>query len=275
MVSPHPPLSDQESAALTSARGTFREALGALRNVTSLARSRNVGPKAILDVLADVRAGCRGLGQALDDLLKAMRPRVCEIAARELGEFLRARLTVLEAELDAARGSNMAARDRLRLEQALSQLLVELDAAHALIAMLEASVIGPTHAVEPHELLLQTYSTPPSGAHVPRTVGAVVSGPLDLQLPTRPRGLAALIGAAAEFAAEGRSGMPRVALSGSPDTWSAVMTLEPSPVGDSITVWGYGVIPPTLACLHASAHCLGMELSWDAPAPRLELAVKR
>ena len=71
MVSPHPPLSDSERAALTSARGTFREALAALRNVTSLARSRNVGPKAMLDVLSDVRAGSRGLGQALDDLLKA------------------------------------------------------------------------------------------------------------------------------------------------------------------------------------------------------------
>ncbi len=275
MVSPHPPLSDSESAALASARGTFREALAALRNVTSLARSRNVGPKAMLDVLPDVRAGSRGLGQALDDLLKAIQPPVCEIAANELGVFLRERLAVLNAELDAARQSSMAARDRLRLEQALEQLIAELDAAHALIAMLVASVIGPTHAVEPLELLLQTYSTPPSGAHVRRVVSTVVSGPAGLQVFTRPPALAALIGAAAEFAADGRPGKPRVAFSGSPDTWSAVMTLEAAPGGDPIAVWGYGVIPPTLACLYATAHCLGMELSWEAPLLRLELAVKR
>jgi hypothetical protein len=274
MVSPHPPLSDLESAALTSARGTFREALAALRNVTSLARSRNVGPKAMLDVLSDVRAGCRGLGQALDDLLRAMRPRLCEIAANELGAFLRERLSVLDVELDTARSSNMAARDRLRLEQALEQLIAELDAAHALIGMLEASVIGPPLAVEPLEVLLQTYATPPSGAHVRRFVPTIVSGPPDLQLATRPRALAALIGAAAEFSAEGRRGTPWVQFSGTSDTWSAVTTLEATPEGDSIAVWGYGVIPPTLACLHASAHCLGMQLSWDASGPRLELSAK-
>jgi hypothetical protein len=275
MVSPYPPLSDSESAALTSARGAFREALAALRNVTSLARSRNVGPKAMLDVLSDVSAGSRGLGQALDDLLKAMQPPVCEIAASELGAFLRERLSVLNAELDAARASSMAARDRLRLEQALEQLITELDAAHALIAMLVASVIGPAHAVHPVELLLQTYSTPPSGAHVRRVVPTIVSGPADLQVSTRPPALAALIAAAAEFSVEAGMGTPRVAFSGSPDAWSAVMTLEAGPVGDPIAVWGYGVIPPTLACLHASAHCLGMELTWEAEPPRLALAVKR
>jgi hypothetical protein len=263
MVSPHPPLSEPESAALTSARGTFREAIGAARNVTSLVRSRNVGPKAILDVLSDVSAGCHGLGQALDDLLSAMQPRVCEIAAKELGGFLKERIAALEGELEVARASNMAARDRLRLEQALAQLIADLDAGNALIAMLEASLIGPTHPVDPHELLLQTYSVPPSGGHVRQLIPTVLSGVKEAQLPTRPRGLAALLAAAGEFSMEGRRGTLELRLAGSDDAWSAAMSLEASPVGDPISLWGHGVIPPTLACLYAAAHCLGLELAWD------------
>lgn len=227
----------------------------------------------MLDVLVDVRAGCRGLGNALDDVLKVFRPRVCELAVNELGAFLRDRVSVLEKELDQARSSNMAARDRLRLEQALEQLIVELDAAHGLIGLLESSVTGLPHSVEPLELMLQTYSTPPSGP-ARRLISTVVSGPAELQVSTRPRALAALIGAAVELLAKNHTGTPRVVFSGTSEAWSAELTVEEAPAGEPVTVWAHGVIPQTLLCLRAAAYCLGIQLNEDAEAARLSLVVK-
>src|SRR5688572_9182943 len=96
--SSHPP----QKPALDAARGTFREALAALRNLSTLVRSRNVGPRAILDLVPDVRASCARVAQAGGEVLRVIETELDGTATAELGKFLADCCERLNAELQDA-----------------------------------------------------------------------------------------------------------------------------------------------------------------------------
>jgi hypothetical protein len=106
---PRRPSPPPHSPGLDRAQGTFREALAALRNLSNLVRSRNVGPRAILDLVPDVQSACGPLPQAAADVLSVIRPYLDPEPLVELEVFLKARAERVRSELQVAEGGSMNA----------------------------------------------------------------------------------------------------------------------------------------------------------------------
>src|SRR5688572_13480424 len=123
---PRRPSPPPQSPGLDRAQGTFREALAALRNLSNLVRSRNVGPRAILDLVPDVKSACGPLPRAAADVFAAITPYLDPAPLGELRAYLDERVELLKRELDAAEAGAMNARQRLHLEQTLSELWPDL-----------------------------------------------------------------------------------------------------------------------------------------------------
>ncbi|HEV8247150.1 MAG TPA: hypothetical protein VGP93_15340 [Polyangiaceae bacterium] len=270
--SPHP----SHNPDLDSARGTFREALAALRNLSTLVRARKVGPKAILDMVPDVRAACVRLSEAAQTVFDAIEPELDRDCVAELKTFLGDCCAELATELSSAEQGSMNARQRLHLEESLEKALAGLDATRALLALLECAVYEQTLPIDPVELLRQTYSGPPSGGHVRTMIGARITGDGRDVPVTKPRTLVALIACGLELLAQGGpTGTPLITVGSDAATWSVGLELSAESRGEQLSIWGYGVVPPTLHCLRAAATRLGAELVWTPEAPMMRLLGRR
>lgn len=260
---PRRPSPPPRSPGLDRAQGTFREALAALRNLSNLVRSRNVGPRAILDLVPDVQSACGPLSQAAADVFGAITAYLDPAPLGELESFLNQRVELLKNELDAAASGSMNARRRLHLEQALGELWRDLNGARSLLSMLESSVSEADLTTDLVELLLQTYSGPPSVGQVYALIPAYIHGdgtevPID-----QPRTLAALIGCATEIVSAREGGTTQISVASQGGAWTASLTMTPEPQGIPLTIWGYGTVPPALPCLQAAAQRIGLNTSWD------------
>lgn len=264
MELPRRPSQPPRNAGFDRAQGTFREALAALRNLSNLVRSRKVGPRAILDMVPDVRSACRPLPGAAADVFGVIEPYLEPGALTELRAFVNERGAALARELDAAQDGAMNARQRLHLEQALAELWRDLNGSRALLSLLEASVYEQALATDVVELMLQTYSGPPSAGQVNALIPAYIQGDGAEAQCQQPRTLAALLACGVEQLAERDGGTPQITIAGSREGWSATLRPSAEPRGIPLTVWGYGAVPPAMPCLHAAAQRVGLGCSWDA-----------
>ena len=96
----HPSSQPPRNMAVDSARGSFRDALGALGNLAQLVGSVKVGSKAISGVLPDVLASCGSMREAASELFAALEgwPSV-RIARDELALFVATRIDELDGAL--------------------------------------------------------------------------------------------------------------------------------------------------------------------------------
>jgi hypothetical protein len=145
-----------EDPALVEARGTLRDALGALGNLDQLLRSLRVGPRALSTVLPDVLDSCEPAVLALDRLLDAARRQLGDaLAVSALERYFKPRFDELKDSISRATKTPMHARHRLELERVVTRLSSELEAARGLLDLLEEALGAPSIRLKLRELLSQ------------------------------------------------------------------------------------------------------------------------
>jgi len=271
----HPSSQPPRNIAVDSARGSFRDALGALGNLAQLVGSVKVGSKAISGVLPDVLASCGSMREAASELFAALEgwPSV-RLARDELALFVAARIDELERELEAFVQESLRTPERLDLDRLLGRLSRELDAAYALMDMLEVAAYEPKLVLNVPELLRRRLSDPPSGRRPQRVFTARIATRHDIgDGAVKPRALAAFVGAEAErFAADG--GEPSFIVSCLGNELGLEITMEPVTDGKELSVWAYGSIEPTTACLDSAASLIGVKIERRETSTLLRIATR-
>ena len=254
----------------------MRDALGALGNLALLAGSVRVGSKAIAGVLPDVLASCGSMREAAGELFAALEgwPSV-RLARDELQLFVTARIDELERDLEPFVHEPLRAPERLDLDRLLGRISRELDAAYSLMDMLEVSAHEPKVVLNVPELLRRRLSDPPSGRRPQRLFTARIAARHDVgDGAIKPRALAAFVGAEAErLATDG--GEPSLIVSCLGGELGLEITSEPVPDGRELSVWAYGSIEPTVACLDGAAKLIGVKIERREKSTLLRIQTKR
>lgn len=270
-VSSQPP----RNIAVDSARGSFRDALGALGNLALLVGSVKVGSKAISGVLPDVLASCGSMREAAAELFAALEgwPSV-RLARNDLQLFVAKRIDELERELEAFTHESLRTAERLDLDRLLGRVSPELDAAYSLMDMLEVAAHEPRVVLNVTELLRRRLSDPPSGRRPQRLFTARIAARQQLaDGAIKPRALAAFVGAEAErFADQG--GEPSLVLSCLGGELGLEISMEPVPDARELSVWAYGSIEPTVACLNGAASLIGVKIERSEKSTLLRIAAR-
>jgi hypothetical protein len=263
------------NAAVDSARGSLRDALGALGNLALLVGSVKVGSKAIAGVLPDVLASCSSMREAAGELFAALEgwPTV-RLARDELQTFVITRVDELERELGVFVDEPLRTPERLDLDRLLGRVSRELDAAYSLMDMLEVSAVEPKVVLNVPELLRRRLSDPPSGRRPQRLFTARVASRHNIgDGAIKPRALAAFVGAEAERLAEdGRE--PSIIVSCLGNELGLEISAEVVPDGTEISVWAYGSIEPTVACLDGAAALIGVKIERREDSTLLRIATR-
>lgn len=150
-------------------RGTVRDALGGLRNLEQLLGSLRVGPRALSSVLPDVSASCDPLAEAIEGLVALISTKIpdAEVIAASLRQQAKDSLSALASTLGAVEQQALNARNRLRLEEAVSSTARDIEACVELIDLLGEAVWGRTMQLQITEVVREAFrsSEPPGSSH--------------------------------------------------------------------------------------------------------------
>jgi hypothetical protein len=252
------------------ARGTLRDGLGALGNLAQLAGSTRVGSKAIETVLPDVLASTGPMRAAAVELVAALGPGLgASSVLDDLQSFVLPRMDELERELTALTSQPLRTPSRLGLDRLLARLSAELDAAQALLELLEVASAEPFVSLRPPEVLRQRLPAAPSGKRPQRKMDArlVVLEPVP-EMSLRPRALAAIVGSLAEMLEVER---PMIAVRATPAAVEIDLLKDEADGGEVVAFWAYGVVAPTPASVAAAASVAGLQLEALPNGTRLRL----
>jgi hypothetical protein len=252
------------------ARGTLRDALGALGNLAQLAGSTRVGSKAIETVLPDVLASTGPMRSAVEELLTALGPSLAGgSVVDELRTFVLPRLDELERELTELTRAPLRTPNRIGLDRLLGRLSSELDAGQALLELLEVANAEPFVSLRPPEVLRQRLPAAPSGKRPQGKLETrlVVLEPVP-EVSLRPRALAAIVGALAEMLEVGR---PGIVVRSTPEGVEIDVVKNATDEGETVAFWAYGIVAPTLAAVTAAASVAGQTLESLPNGTRLRL----
>jgi hypothetical protein len=255
------------------ARGTLRDALGALGNLTQLAGSTRVGSKAIETVLPDVLASTGPMRSAVEELLAALGPSLRGGSVLdELSAFILPRLDELERELTQLTSGPLRTPSRLGLDRLLGRLSSELDAAQALLELLEVANAEPFVSLRPPEVLRQRLPAAPSGKRPQRKMETrlLVLEPVP-EVPLRPRALAGIVGSLAEMLEVER---PTIVVRSTPDAVEIDLLTDHAERGEPIAFWAYGIVAPTRTTVTAAASVAGQTLESLPSGMRLRLRLR-
>lgn len=260
-------LGSSQGDALSTARGILRDALGALRNLAELLRSRRVAPKSLTVVLPDVLEAFAPMREATRCLLAALAgaPGLAE-GREKLGEFLLPRLTELEDALREAAPKPMSAATRIRLEELVGKSSFELDAARELLQLLEGSASGRSLLVNPTELVREAFASPPSVRGERENICVVMLSRADgLEVDTNPSVAMSLIALGAELVSQAPGPGEPVLRIGSDQRGGCRIEIarRPPVTGEPLALVPRGVIEPTLVCLRVASRMAGGSLDWD------------
>ena len=256
------PLRDTDPR-LDAARGLVRDALGSLSNLEQLLKSIRVGPKALSAVIPDVHASCAPLLGAVRELLAALRTHLPDDAAPDaLEAFIAPRVEALERALSAARRQPINARNRLALEAVVAEAAQELDAARALIDVLEEALGGPSVRVDLLELVRSASQAPERAeSDDPATVQATLVEPeRSIELLVNPRLAIWLLGVGVQLMRDREDPtIPHVALMVT-DSECGLSVQRSSGPGEMLSLAARHLIEPTEACAHAAARLGGAQI---------------
>ncbi len=260
MPSENRPSQPPRDPATDAARGTLRDALGALGNLALLAGSARVGSKAIAGVLPDVLGSFGPMRDSMRTLIRSLRPSLPDSPVLlELEEFAIPRLDDLEGELATRMDEPFRTPERLGLDRFLGRLSRELDAVQSLIELLEVAAYESVFPFKVSELLRQRLPSSPSGRRPQRRFEARLSASEPLpEVLLKPRAFSTLVSAAAELASapDGTPGIS-IAIRGGV---TEVYVSRSAASGEQVVVWGYGVIEPSGSAIRAAAELSGVEL---------------
>lgn len=254
---------------LDAARGLVRDALGSLSNLEQLLKSIRVGPKALSAVIPDVHASCAPLLGAVRELLGALRGHFPDTVAPDaLEAFIAPRVQALERALATARRRPVNAKNRLALEAVVGEAAQELDAARALIDLLEEALGGLSVRVDLLELV-RSAAQPAERADAdePGTVNATLAAPeRSLELLVNPRLAIWLLGVGVQLMAgyESRT-VPHVRLMVTGSQCGLRVERAPAP-GETLRLAARRLIEPTEPCARAAARVGGAHLTHEEDA---------
>lgn len=253
-----PPSSD-EQVRLEAARGDLRDALGSVRNLAQLLHSMRVGPKAISAVLPAVHdpvEHIEGSVRALLDVVAARLPS--REATDELLAYVAPRARELSTVLADAMHKPLNARRRLHLEEAVTRLSRELDAARALVDLFDDAVRGSATRVDLAEIVREAAQPRETGSA--GTVEVTVAPGIAGEVLINPRVAVVLLGMGARLVAQLGGATPHV--SGRPGSRTLEISAQPGE-GETLILAAPPLVDPSLACAGAAADVAGTRLAWD------------
>jgi hypothetical protein len=259
------------------AHGSVRDGLAALRNLENLLKSPRIGPRALGQVVAEVRPGSRPLGDAFSLLIDIIGRRNGNLPlVSELTAFTQARVTRLDNALVHAVRSDMGAKARLTLEAEVGRLASELDALRRLVDLLDAAT-----SLAPTELDLNAVATvalAKLAAPVPRPPRMVHVGfsqaPQSATVFADPRVVIPLISVAIGLVA--RSGVRFIELIARSKPNGEALLACAAEGGESqarTPCVPPPIIAPTLVVARAAAETLGGRFVFDEHAQEAELLI--
>lgn len=253
------------------ARGTLRDALGALGNLAQLAGSTRVGSKAIENVLPDVLASTGPMRAATEELLGALGPSLgASNVLDELRSFVLPRIDELEQELTELTSGPLRTPSRLGLDRLLARLSAELDAGQSLLELLEVATAEPFVTLRPQEVLRQRLPAAPSGKRPQKRMEARLSVQEPVpEAPLRPRALAAIVGVVAEMLDPNDA--PFIVVRNTPAAVEIDVVSSGVTGGEPIAFWAYGVVSPTPTAIAAAAGAASLKLETLPNGTRLRL----
>lgn len=265
-----PPHETWTARPLSVARGTLRDGLGALGNLAILAGSVKVGSRAIARVLPDVLSSCAPIRTAVGELAGAVsRLPQAEGAAQSLEAFFDEHLRELERELAGLVDEPFRASERLDLDRLLARLSTRLDAAQALLELLDTAAHERATTIHLAELLRQHLAGAPSGRRPQRRFKVTLTTQGNVEAEAKPRALSELVTAELELLPQGS--VPHVELARTPGGHAITISRMPWANGETLDVWGYGVIDPSAACVIAAAELVGVSRAVTADGVRLSI----
>lgn len=168
-----PPLSSRSiDPRLTAAGGVLRDAVGAIHNLQHLLGSTRVGPKALAQVIPDVRAACRPATTAVAELVAAAQEERPRESVEALGELVTTRMLELEHALSAAK--RLTAAERLGLEQAVLHAVRDLDGALELVDLLVEASATSGVSLDAADVIRESRARTDTGSGRGRKVKVVV-----------------------------------------------------------------------------------------------------
>ena len=258
-----------------SARGSVRDILAALRNLENLLRSTKVGPRALSQIVHELRPSCQPLGEVFSALidnvaLQAQGPDLM----RSMSAFARDRAVRLDDALVKASGSDMGARARLGLEGAVRQLGADLGALRELIELLHASTrSAPTdldvNTLVAHVLALRVPTDLRRGEFIQV---AFVRGLRCDSLAVDPRVILPLVAISLGLASRSGKRLELSATSSAGETTIVFRRTVASPK-DALLYFPPRVIDHTLEVATLAAQTVGFTLTADDPAGEVRLLI--
>ena len=261
-------------AKIEQARGSFRDAMGGLKNLDQLLRSLKVGPKALATVIPDVRAGCLTMRQSVVTLLDAVESRLSgdHDAVKRLRAFVMPTVDAVATVLDIEGPVN--ARARLTLETSVRSHLDDLESARSLTDLLISSLWGISVRLELSDVVHQAFQLADQGdiAEGPELKATVAppSGPIEL-LVNASAVVALLSIAVSVVAVSSESNVPHIQIHNDPgNNRGLIVTAEPG-TGNQLTLTRQRLIDPTIPCIEEAAEAVGASLIRDVEDGRLSL----
>jgi hypothetical protein len=280
MESERPPSSRVEAfggPTVANARGTLREALGAVRNLAQLLHSLRVAPKSLAQVLPDVLEACTPMRASVQTLLAAVaEDAAVEPARGALESFFDPRIAELEAALRDAMSRSLNAKSRLALEDVVAKCSFELGAARELLQLLENALCERPVRLVPRELVRESFSSPPSARSEGRALVSAMLSSHDCgqDIEIKPRVAMFLIAVGVELVGSrpGRE-TPHIRItSDGRGTCTISIHRLANATGEPLVLASRGILDPTLPCLQAAASVTGGRLDWSASAEEFSLS---
>lgn len=257
--SSRPYLADNPS--LVEARGTLRDALGALGNLDQLLRSLRVGPKAISAVLPDVLDSCGPAQLAVRELLTAAGTGLgSTVAVTELEHFFDPRFEELKDSIGGATKTSMQARHRLELERTVTRLWPELEAGRALVDLLEDALSAPGIRLKLRELLseISVAQSTDNGGPIQATLRGAID---EVELMVPPQVAMMLLTLGANFVAVESQQTPELAVEVNSDASCTIRFQPQSSPGEPLLLERQTIVPPTFACVETAAKRIGCSVT--------------
>lgn len=247
---------------LQAARGLIRNGTGAIRNLEQLLRSRNVGPRALGELLPDVRAACAPLVFAFREALGAIGERL-PAAASALEALVIPELLALEPELQVSTRKPLQAKQRLELERRVAQVADTLETSTGLLDLLREAAESAPSAVDVREVLQGAVHLASEARQIPSVhTSTTVDGSVEVLLDRRVAFPLIAIGLDA-VARQAPGAEQRLHVSPL-EAGGAALTIQPGqPTAPEARPVAPAHFAVTLTCAREAAAASGSRFDWD------------
>ena len=172
--------------------GDLRQAIAALDGVATLARAHSVGPRALTDLLPELRTTCMALPATIANALLA----TCDVLALSTGMVDEARAVIpslvsaaraatgdVLGAIDAIESKNLGAKTRISLQRACDHAVERLAPIRCSVELLQRASIGEPVTVALDEVLGELDNCQLSGP----TVTVLFRGEVDTSIVVYPQ----------------------------------------------------------------------------------------